>query len=60
MIFGVFSAMLGTSLSFLIRLELTTPGIQYINSEKYSQIFNVIITAHALLMIFYFVMPCAF
>jgi cytochrome c oxidase subunit 1 len=41
----------------LIRLELASPGIQYINSDKYGQIYNVLITAHAVFMIFLFVMP---
>lgn len=57
-IFSIFSAIVGTSLSIIIRLELASTGIQFIfNEEKYSQIYNVIITSHALLMIFYFVMP---
>lgn len=56
-IFGLFSALLATTLSMLIRIELNSPGMQYIISEKYGQIFNVIITSHGLLMIFYFVMP---
>jgi hypothetical protein len=57
MIFGFISALIGTSFSMLIRLELASPGIQYINSDKYGQIYNVLITAHAVFMIFMFVMP---
>jgi len=56
-IFSIISAMIGTSLSMIIRLELASPGIQYINTDKYTQIYNVLITAHALYMIFFFVMP---
>jgi cytochrome c oxidase subunit I len=41
----------------IIRMELASPGIQYINTDKYAQIYNVLITAHALYMIFFFVMP---
>jgi heme/copper-type cytochrome/quinol oxidase subunit 1 len=41
----------------IIRLELSGPGIQYINTEKYGQIYNVLITEHGLFMIFFFVMP---
>lgn len=57
LIFGFISALIGTSLSMIIRLELTSPGIQYINTEKYAQIYNNVITAHAVFMIFFFVMP---
>lgn len=57
LIIGFISALIGTSLSMIIRLELSNPGIQYINSEKYAQIYNNIITAHAIFMIFLFVMP---
>lgn len=56
-IFGIFSAMIGTALSILIRLELGGLGKQFINTSKYDQLYNVIITAHAILMIFFFVMP---
>lgn len=53
LIFGFFAAILGTSLSILIRLELSNTGVVFFNS----QIYNVIITGHALIMIFWFVMP---
>ena len=51
--FAVFSGMLGTAFSFLIRLELAAPGVQILQGDH--QLFNVIITAHALLMIFFMV-----
>jgi hypothetical protein len=53
LIFAVFSGMLGTAFSFLIRLELAAPGVQILQGDH--QLFNVIITAHALLMIFFMV-----
>ena len=56
-IFGFFSAILGTSFSLIIRMELASIGNQFIFSEKYNQIYNVLITAHAIIMIFFFVMP---
>lgn len=57
LIFAVFSGMLGTAFSVLIRMELSSPGVQYLQGNH--QLFNVIITAHALLMIFFMVMNIA-
>lgn len=53
-IFSIFSGLIGTSFSLLIRMELSGPGVQYISDN---QLYNSIITAHALLMIFFMVMP---
>ena len=54
LIFALFSGLLGTAFSVLIRLELSGPGVQYITDN---QLYNSIITAHAILMIFFMVMP---
>jgi cytochrome c oxidase subunit 1 len=54
LIFSLFSGLLGTAFSILIRMELSGPGVQYIADN---QLYNSIITAHALLMIFFMVMP---
>jgi cytochrome c oxidase subunit 1 len=54
LIFSLFSGLLGTAFSVLIRLELSGPGVQYIADN---QLYNSIITAHAILMIFFMVMP---
>ena len=45
--------MLGTAFSVIIRMELSSPGVQFLHGNH--QLFNVIITAHALLMIFFMV-----
>jgi cytochrome c oxidase subunit 1 len=47
--------MIGTAFSVLIRLELSSPGVQFLQGDH--QLFNVIITAHAFIMIFFMVMP---
>jgi hypothetical protein len=47
--------MIATGFSVLIRLELSSPGVQILQGDH--QLFNVIITAHGLLMLFFMVMP---
>lgn len=54
-IFGGFSGLLGTIISVLIRIELSGPGSLIFASNW--QLYNVMITAHGFLMIFFFVMP---
>jgi len=54
-IFGMFSGVLGTTMSILIRMELAFPGSQILNGNY--QLYNVLITGHAFLMIFFMVMP---
>jgi Cytochrome C and Quinol oxidase polypeptide I/LAGLIDADG endonuclease len=55
LIFAAWSGVMGTTMSVLIRMELSAPGPQIFNGN--GQLYNVIITAHALLMIFFLVMP---
>ena len=45
--------MVGTAFSVLIRMELAAPGVQILNGDH--QLFNVVITAHAIIMIFFMV-----
>lgn len=63
MVFAIVSALVGGGLSFLIRLELGEPGIQVFDvlgelmGSEAKQFYNVTVTAHALLMVFFVVMP---
>ena len=52
LIYALFSGLVGTAFSVLIRLELSGPGVQYIADN---QLYNSIITAHAIIMIFFMV-----
>ena len=54
-VFSIFAAMIGTAFSFIIRMELSSPGNVYLNGNH--QLYNVAITAHGLIMVFFVVMP---
>jgi heme/copper-type cytochrome/quinol oxidase subunit 1 len=53
LIFAVFAGFIGTAFSVIIRLELAAPGVQFLQADH--QLFNVVVTAHALIMIFFMV-----
>ena len=48
LIFAIFSGIIGTALSMIIRAELALPGTQVLSGNY--QLYNVVITAHALFM----------
>lgn len=50
--FALLAGLVGTAFSVLIRLELSGPGVQFIADN---QLYNSIITAHAIVMIFFMV-----
>ena len=52
---GIWRGILGARFSFLVRLELSGPG-SYLGRD---QIYNVVVTAHAILIIFFMVIPIA-
>lgn len=56
--FAFFAGLIGTSLSLFIRLELGLPGRGIL--ENNGSLYNVIITAHGLIMLLFVVMPALF
>jgi hypothetical protein len=53
--FGIISAMVATGMSVIIRMELSSGNSQFLHGNN--QVFNVMVTGHAIAMIFLFVMP---
>ena len=59
LVFAVIAGLIGGAFSILMRMELQDPGVQYLQtmSDDPGQFWNVIITAHGLIMVFFVVMP---
>ena len=55
LIFAAWSGVIATTMSMLIRMELSNPGPGILQGN--GQLYNVLITAHGLLMLFFAVMP---
>lgn len=53
-VYGVFIGFLGRIFSWMLRFEIITSRNNFIYNNHY---FNVLTTAHALVMIFFFLMP---
>ena len=57
-IFAIIAGLIGGIFSLLIRMELAEPGMQILGDDY--QKYNVWITSHGLLMIFFMIMPAVF
>jgi len=55
LVFAVVAGLIGAAMSVAIRLELHDPGMQ-VFGQDYQQ-YNVFVTAHGLIMVFFVVMP---
>src|SRR6266404_2796457 len=60
LLFAVVAGLIGGAISVYMRMELAHPGVQYMvnaDGSPNGQLWNVFITAHGLIMIFFVVMP---
>jgi len=69
LIFAIFAGIIGGAVSGMMRAELAEPGIQFLTSwasvsegrtatfDESLHLWNVLITAHGLIMVFFMVMP---
>ncbi|MBB3859190.1 cytochrome c oxidase subunit 1 [Novosphingobium hassiacum] len=69
LIFAIFAGIVGGAVSGMMRAELAAPGIQYLgyfaellgtanpSFDQQLHLWNVLITAHGLIMVFFMVMP---
>ena len=54
LIFAFIAGLVGAILSIAIRMELQSPGLQFFTNP---QMYNVFVTGHGLIMVFFMVMP---
>ena len=57
-IFAIIAGLVGGLFSVLFRLQLAHPGSNFLGGDH--QFYNVLITAHALIMVFFMIMPALF
>lgn len=60
LIFAVLAGIIGGAFSVYMRMELQEPGVQFMLNEDGSpngHLWNVVVTAHGLIMVFFVVMP---
>jgi cytochrome c oxidase subunit 1 len=64
-LFAIIAGIIGGTISGLMRLELMHPGVQYLHTwagahatqDEATHLWNVLVTAHGLVMVFFMVMP---
>ena len=54
LLFAIMAGLIGGFLSVMMRMELQEPGLQYFAN---GHMFNVFVTGHGLIMVFFMVMP---
>ncbi|HEX2519078.1 MAG TPA: cytochrome c oxidase subunit I [Castellaniella sp.] len=54
LLFAIVAGLIGGFLSVMMRMELQEPGLQYFSN---GHMFNVFVTGHGLIMVFFMVMP---
>jgi cytochrome c oxidase subunit 1 len=54
-IFAIFAGLIGGLLSVIVRLQLAVPANNLLGGNH--QLYNVLVTAHAIIMIFFMIMP---
>jgi hypothetical protein len=57
-IFAIFSGIIGGLFSVLFRMQLAVPNSGFLGGNH--QFFNVLVTAHAIIMVFFMIMPALF
>ena len=63
LIFAIIAGVIGSAISGIMRAELAAPGIQFLEAmagasgDEANHLWNVLITAHGLIMVFFMVMP---
>ena len=58
LVLSIAAGIIGGLFSLLFRLELASPGIGILGGDH--QFYNVLITAHAIIMVFFMIMPALF
>ena len=53
-VLSIAAGLIGGAMSWIIRLELAQPGIQFIENFQF---YNVLVTSHGFIMVFFLVMP---
>ncbi len=57
LLFSVVAGLIGGAFSVYMRMELQDPGLQYMTGDNAGHTWNMFITAHGLIMVFFVVMP---